>query len=88
MVMMKIRGSRIAWWTTDSRDTRKSPPSADAVAAKVIARGGGVLLMHDFQKSKDHEEFVIELTNRLVAAARAGSFRLETLGTLLSKGIG
>lgn len=82
------RGLKLAWWTVDSRDSwnRRAIPD---VLAEIRAKGGGVVLMHDYDSylrgqtpGVSHAEHVLALTGEIVALARAEDFRLMTLGEL------
>ncbi|MFG0242157.1 MAG: polysaccharide deacetylase family protein [Phycisphaerales bacterium JB054] len=45
-----VRGARIAWWTYDSGDTWSELPDPDWIAQRLIRVGGGVVLLHDFDR--------------------------------------
>lgn len=79
-------GMRLAWWTTDSGDTRSRLPDAHHVCERVRAAGGGVVLMHDLDRGPERDGYVLELTAKLIDLAGAEGLRLRTLGAVLSGG--
>jgi len=71
------RGARLAWWTLDSGDTFGSPPGPAEVVARLEEAGGGVVLLHDFDRTgadaDARAEHVLEITRlALDAAGRRG----------------
>jgi hypothetical protein len=70
---------RTAWWTIDSGDTWERLPAVDEVIARVREQGGGVVLLHDFDRSGDRCRYVLDLTSRLVELAQR-SISSETVG--------
>jgi peptidoglycan/xylan/chitin deacetylase (PgdA/CDA1 family) len=84
---LRRRGAPLAWWTVDSGDTRLARPSVDPVVAAVARAGGGVVLMHDFDRDPpepERERFLLELTTALLALARERRWTVSTLGELLA----
>ncbi len=83
------RGSPLGWWTIDSGDTWEKLPEARSVIQRVEAAGGGVVLMHDFDREDDdaaeRAEFVIEVTNALLELAQKESWRTATLGEIMDE---
>jgi len=79
----RAAGARSAWWTIDSGDTWATLPPEESVVDRVRRRGGGVVLMHDFDRSSERVRFVCELTDSLVRTAREERLRITTLGALL-----
>ncbi|MFG0274869.1 MAG: polysaccharide deacetylase family protein [Phycisphaerales bacterium] len=85
VVALARRGSRFAWWTHDSGDTHLHLPDPGRVVEQVEADGGGVVLLHDFEREVDREErhaFVLEVTRRLLALAERRGLRIVTMGEL------
>jgi hypothetical protein len=64
------RGARIAWWTIDSGDTWAQLPTPQSVADRVARAGGGVVLMHDFDRCQERMEFVLTTTKLLLQTAK------------------
>lgn len=85
MVSLAWQGSRLAWWTHDSGDTHARLPEARHVVETVEADGGGVVLLHDFERKGEREArhaFVLETTNLLLELARRRNLRVVTMGEL------
>ena len=84
------RQARIVWWTHDSGDTWKNgPPPVDDFVAGVIRSGGGVVLLHDFDRENDEEsdsrrEFVLSVTKSLIEKAGLAGLKVMTLGELFN----
>lgn len=84
------RGARVVRWTHDSRDTTHGelPRPAETIDA-VMRDGGGIVLMHDFDRERDpaynaaRAEYVLEVTEGLIAAARRRGISIVTLGEML-----
>ena len=79
----KRGGFELAWWTIDSGDTWKSPPDAERIVDAVRRARGGVVLMHDFDRSDARVGYILDLTERLLRAAREDGLRVMPLGELL-----
>ena len=81
------RGARVGWWTIDSGDTWRQPPAPSAVAEAVETAGGGVVLLHDFDRetpdANERAEHVIAVVRQCVEAARRMGLSVEPLGALL-----
>lgn len=84
-LQVRRRGARVAWWTIDSGDTHAELPDPERIAQR--ASGGGVVLMHDFDRTgEDRDErrgFVLSLTERLIGVARREGLEIVTFGELL-----
>jgi peptidoglycan-N-acetylglucosamine deacetylase len=62
---------RTCWWTIDSGDTHSTLPTVESIVGRVARAGGGVILMHDFERRHaERAGFVITLTDRLIALCR------------------
>jgi peptidoglycan/xylan/chitin deacetylase (PgdA/CDA1 family) len=87
MIQVSIQGCRQSWWTIDSTDTWENPKSVEEILAKVRAQGGGVVLMHDLDRTArpTHEQFVLDLTRGLLDIAEREGFRICRLGEVLRK---
>lgn len=84
---VRRRGAQLGWWTVDSGDTLPEPPSAAEVVAAVDRAGGGVVLMHDFDRDPPEprrERFVVDLTAGLLDLAERRNWTVATLGQVLS----
>lgn len=76
-----IHGTRLAFWTHDSRDSWGRLP-VDDVLKQLKAAGGGVLLMHDFDLPRrgpspdQHPDYVLHLTESVIDFAETHGFRI------------
>ena len=83
-----LAGLDYAWWTIDSRDSWARRDIAD-VEREITAKGGGVLLMHDFDHyakapaQPSHAEHVLDLTRRIIDLAQQRGFKIMPLSVLL-----
>ncbi|MZR29703.1 polysaccharide deacetylase family protein [Sneathiella litorea] len=79
-----LKGRRMAWWTIDSTDTCPETISAEKLAETVKDAGGGVILLHDFERKtdKDRNRFVLDATRQLLEMAKAEKFAVRTFGQL------
>jgi len=86
---LRARGARLAWWTIDSGDTHAVLPETQTVVERVYRAGGGVVLMHDFDRDPPHTAvraaFVLELSRLLLEAAAREGWRVRTLGQILEE---
>jgi peptidoglycan/xylan/chitin deacetylase (PgdA/CDA1 family) len=64
------RGARLGWWTIDSGDTHMQLPKPQSVADALARAGGGVVLMHDFDRGPERAQFVLQTTELLLETAR------------------
>jgi peptidoglycan/xylan/chitin deacetylase (PgdA/CDA1 family) len=80
----KARGARFAWWTLDSGDTWERLPEMDATIERLRAAGGGVVLLHDFEREAVRADWTLEVTRRLLETAKSDGLRVVTLGDLMN----
>lgn len=74
---------KFAWWTIDSTDTWPIPLSIEKIVECVKNEGGGVVLMHDNDRTdKSRHDYVINLTLGLIQLARDEGFNIYTLQEL------
>lgn len=84
-----LRGLRYGWWTIDSRDSWARRP-IEEVVSEIGAKGGGVVLMHDFDDypggvgpdAPAHPEHVLALTERIIEFARSQGYQMMRLRDL------
>jgi peptidoglycan-N-acetylglucosamine deacetylase len=80
--------SPIAWWTIDSGDTSAALPASEVLEKRIKQAGGGVVLMHDFDREGDSRDsrraFVLETTARAFDVADATGLRVVTMGELMN----
>jgi peptidoglycan-N-acetylglucosamine deacetylase len=84
-VALKRRGAPIAFWTIDSGDTWATPPQPQAVADRVARDGGGVVLLHDFDRGAERERFVLRTTELLLETARREGLNVRTFSELIGR---
>ncbi len=81
------RNIALCWWTVDTRDSWKRRPTEE-VLAELKAKGGGVVLMHDYDSYDhgadpvSHVDHVLGLSARILDFAKEGGFRIVTLSEL------
>jgi peptidoglycan/xylan/chitin deacetylase (PgdA/CDA1 family) len=76
------RGVSIGWWTIDSGDTRSPLPQPHQVVDAVVAQGGGVVLMHDLDRTRERNNFVLGTTALLLDEAVREKLAIERLSDL------
>ncbi|MHB8754115.1 MAG: polysaccharide deacetylase family protein [Candidatus Acidiferrales bacterium] len=79
---LRRRKAPVWWWTIDSGDTRKCLPSSTEVVNRVLHQNGGIVLMHDGERSKKRIDFVIETTAALLSFAKREQFAVRPLSRL------
>jgi hypothetical protein len=79
---IRRRGAPVWWWTIDSGDTHHPMPTANQVADAVRREQGGIVLMHDLDRGKERNEFVLEVTNALLDVAERESLKVVPLREL------
>jgi peptidoglycan/xylan/chitin deacetylase (PgdA/CDA1 family) len=85
---LRRRGAPTVMWTHDSGDTHEVlPSSGDAIAERVVKDGGGVVLLHDFDRTVDEKarsEYVLDFVARLVRRASSAGLGFVTVGSILA----
>ena len=76
---VRRRGAPVWWWTLDSGDTREVLPNPAQVADRLRKDGGGIVLMHDLDRTQQRNDFVLELTEALLDVAQQESFKIVAL---------
>ncbi len=79
---IRRRGAPVGWWTIDSGDTHRSLSQPSQVVDRLVRDGGGVILMHDLDRSKDRNDYVLETTSLLLNAAAREAFNIKRLSEL------
>lgn len=82
---VRKRGARICWWTVDSGDTWPTLPPVERSAELILRAGGGVVLMHDFDREPERAGFVLQTTEELLKVARKEGFQILTLSELFRR---
>lgn len=84
---VRRRRATFAWWTIDSGDTHAELPAPESVVEQVRRAGGGIVLMHDFdrdQKSRaKRHAHVLNVTSKLLELARTEGLTVCSFGQLL-----
>lgn len=80
------RARGFGWWTVDARDTWTPARTPDEVAGLVRETGGGVVLLHDFDRGEERAAIVLGVLERLLDLADAESLAIRTLGDVLGEG--
>ena len=79
--------SPIAWWTIDSGDSGKHIPTPQQVIRRIQAAGGGVVLMHDLDRtgdfSRQRENHTIETTRAIIEFAANEDYSITTMSSVL-----
>ena len=84
-----VRGRRIAWWTFDSGDTWPELPDPDVMAQRLIRAGGGVVLLHDFDREghadrEARQAYVLAVTRAILEQGRDAGFTFCRYSDLVS----
>lgn len=87
LLAARQRNIALCWWTVDTRDSWKRRP-AEEVLAEIKTKGGGVVLMHDYDSYDhgsdrvSHPDHVLGLSGRILDLAQEGGFRVITMSEL------
>ncbi|MFZ0319637.1 MAG: hypothetical protein WAL56_10970, partial [Candidatus Sulfotelmatobacter sp.] len=68
--------------TIDSGDTHTTLPRASQIADRLRREGGGIVLMHDLDRTQPRNDFVLELTSTLIDVAKRESLQIKPLRDL------
>ncbi|MBC2722686.1 MAG: polysaccharide deacetylase family protein [Desulfosporosinus sp.] len=82
----KYLGINIAFWTTNSGDTYSILPDKETIIDKVLNTGGGVILMHSFDRVPENpatEDYIVELTDLLIRKAKEQMWQICTFSEML-----
>jgi peptidoglycan/xylan/chitin deacetylase (PgdA/CDA1 family) len=82
---LRKRGAPIAVWTLDSEDTHARLPSINTITEQFVRAGGGVVLMHDFDRSAERMEFSLNMTSALLDIAKREGINTCRLGDLCAR---
>jgi len=89
---LRRRGARVVRWTHDSMDTTHGPlPATADIVGRVMRDGGGIVLLHDFDRARDERhnserrQFVLDVTTGLLSSAVAAGMRIVTVGEYLRR---
>ncbi len=76
------RGARLGWWTHDSGDSYAVLPES-LPGRSALLQQGGVVLLHDLDRSAPRNAYVLHVTRQLLEAAPSAGLQVLTLGELL-----
>jgi len=79
---IRRRKAPIVWWTIDSGDTHGAIPNVSEVAELVRRGRGGIVLMHDLNRTQARNDFVIEVTSALLDVAECEGLQVIPLKEL------
>jgi peptidoglycan-N-acetylglucosamine deacetylase len=79
---VRRRRAPVWWWTIDSGDSHEVLPSVGQVADRLRSEGGGIVLMHDLDRTRSRNDFVLEMTAALLDVAKRESFHIRRLTEL------
>jgi peptidoglycan/xylan/chitin deacetylase (PgdA/CDA1 family) len=79
---IRRRRASVWWWTIDSGDTYKRIPRSSQIVDAVHRQRGGIVLMHDVERSKEQKNFVLETTAGLLDLAQRESLHVTPLRDL------
>jgi peptidoglycan/xylan/chitin deacetylase (PgdA/CDA1 family) len=85
LIYLWLTGTTVHYWTVDSTDTWDPSATDWKQAAETIRRnGGGVILVHDFDRSNpDIHRAVLEFVTEILNVAREDGLRMMTLSELM-----
>ena len=79
------RKTPIGWWTVDSGDTFDELPDPRSVTERIVRDSGGVVLLHDFDRSRDRMDYVLRTTEMLLQASKREGLRIVRMRDLLAE---
>jgi len=80
--LIRHRAASVWWWTIDSGDTQKVVPNKEKLLETVRRQNGGIILMHDLERTKERDSFVLDATAALLKLAAQESLSIVTLTQL------
>jgi len=81
-VASRRRGASVWWWTIDSGDTHAQLPDTGYVLREVQRQSGGIVLLHDLERSRERDEFVFATTAALLELARREGLKIKPLSKI------
>ena len=84
---LRRRGAQTWWWTIDAGDTSHTLPRPSDVADHVLNQSGGIILMHDLDRSTERNDFVLETSALLLDLAKRKSLNITPLSRLYHRSL-
>jgi peptidoglycan/xylan/chitin deacetylase (PgdA/CDA1 family) len=85
---LRRAGAPLITWTLDSGDCWRQRPDPAAIVLQLLEAGGGVVLLHCHRDDEGRVQYVLDLTDRLLRAAREHGLEVCTCSELLGLGSG
>jgi peptidoglycan/xylan/chitin deacetylase (PgdA/CDA1 family) len=76
VMWLRRRKAPLGWWTINSQDVGPEPRDGQMIIDAVCRTRGGVVLMHDFDRSGEGGPYVVKLTESLLKCARLEGLRV------------
>lgn len=83
---VRRRRAPIGWWTIVAGDVEEELPDSDLAVEQARRCGGGVVLLHDFDREPERADFVLKSTTKLLDAVQQEGWTIRTLGELMCNG--
>ena len=82
LLFIFLKGIKISWWTIDPKDSLENPASHQTVLDKLRKDNGGVVLLHDWDDypTPNHEEYVLDLVEKIITMAKAEGYHFAVVG--------
>lgn len=77
-------GSPLSFWTCDGGDTWPTLPDPRAIADRLAADGGGVVLLHSHDRGEERQRYVLAVTECLLQVAHKNGLRVCTMSEMLN----
>ncbi|HWB20157.1 MAG TPA: hypothetical protein VG711_07655, partial [Phycisphaerales bacterium] len=81
----------LAWWTADSGDTWPELPNPQSIVDQILPSGthagspsGAVVLLHSHDRGPDRQQYVLQITQLLLARARELHMTVCTMADVLA----
>ncbi len=79
---LRRRRAPIGWWTINGGDVQAQLPPATTAVDQARRAGGGIVLLHDADRARERNEFVLRSTGLLLDAAQEHGWSVRTFGEL------
>lgn len=84
---IRRRGAPVGWWTIDAGDTHDVMPPLGGAAETLVRDGGGVVLLHDFDRAsvdgRERRDYVLRSTELILQSARREGITIRRLGEII-----